>query len=52
MAKQYDETGEELVQICVLDENGIQQGEKLMLTNAQADELVDGLPEGWITEEA
>jgi hypothetical protein len=47
----YEETGEPLIQVAVLDDGGFQQGEHMMLTETQIDELVDQLPEGWTTEE-
>lgn len=38
-------------QVAVLDDNGVQQGEKMMLTDDEVDNLIDQLPEGWTTEE-
>jgi len=51
VSAEYDETGEKLIQVCVLDDAGNQHGEKMMLTDSQINELVDQLPEGWTTEE-
>jgi hypothetical protein len=42
---------EKLIQVRILDENGVQHGEKVMLTDDQANELLEYLPEGWTTEE-
>jgi hypothetical protein len=48
---EYAETGEKLVQVKVIDDAGLQQGEAVMLTDGQIDELAAQLPEGWSTEE-
>jgi hypothetical protein len=47
----YDETGERLVQVKILDDSGQQQGEATVLPESEVDDLVAQLPEGWSTEE-
>ena len=42
----YDETGEELHQVKVLNDVDQQQGEAFMATDKQIDELVAQLPDG------
>jgi hypothetical protein len=44
------ETGETTYQVKVLDDNGTQQGEAILLTDAQLDELEAALPDGWVAE--
>ncbi len=51
VANEYAETGEKMIQVKTLDENGIQQGEAVMLTETQADEYFNALPDGWTVEE-
>ena len=51
MSGERAETGEKLVQVKVLDDAGLQQGEAMMMTEAAIVDLVDQLPIGWSTEE-